>query len=147
MDGELKARLSRLFGRYRGRVRAAFLFGSRVEGRSGPLSDYDFAILPAPGLERGEARLDLISDLVCDLAAELGVREDLVDVVFLTDELPEELIYRAVLRGIVLYAESPEVLTSLRERALRYLDFKAHAEKLRLRERALAALGVGGRED
>ncbi len=144
MDDELKARLSGLFRRHRGRVRAAFLFGSRVEGRSGPLSDYDFAILPAPGLDAGKARLDLISELVCDLATELGVREDLVDVVLLTDELPEELIHRAVLRGVVLYAESSEVLTSLRERALRYLDFKVHAEKLRLRERALAALGVGG---
>jgi len=133
-------RIRGVFRRHRGRVRAAFLFGSRVEGRSGPLSDYDFAILPAQGLDRGEERVKLISDLVCDLGRELGVREDLVDVVILSDELPEELIYRAILRGVPVYAESPELLTRLRERALRYLDFRVHVERLGLRERALEAL-------
>lgn len=53
--------LKEVFRKHRGEIRAAFLFGSRVEGRAGPLSDYDFAVLPKREYMRGEGKLELIS--------------------------------------------------------------------------------------
>ncbi len=121
-------------------IRAAFIFGSQIEGRAGPLSDYDFAVLPKHGYERGEGKLELISDLLPALTRELGVNEDKVDIVLLVDPLPEELWYRATVRGIPLYVESDELLTDLRLKGLRFLDFQVHVKKLRLMELALKGI-------
>ncbi len=136
-------RLGRVFESC-GKVRAAFLFGSRVEGKAGPLSDYDFAVLPERGYERGVKKLNLISELLPELARELGVSEDKVDLFFLTGDLPEELWYRATVKGIPLYVESQDLLTELRLRGLRFLDFKVHERKLKLREIALKNLVGAG---
>ncbi|MEM2604064.1 MAG: nucleotidyltransferase domain-containing protein [Candidatus Korarchaeum sp.] len=124
-------------------LRAAFLFGSQVEGKAGPLSDYDFAILPREGYERGEGWLKLVSELLPILAEELGVSEGRIDLVALVDPLPDELWYRAILRGIPLYVEEG-LLAELRLRALRFLDFKVMVEKLKLREVTLRSLRVRG---
>ncbi len=130
-------RLEKVFRSCSNMIRAAFIFGSRIEGRAGPLSDYDFAVLPKPDYERGRKKLKLISELLPRLTRELGVDEDKVDIVFLVEPLPEELWYRATVRGIPLYVESEDLLTDLRLRGLRFLDFQVHVKKLRLKELAL----------
>jgi len=66
-----------------GRVLLVSVFGSRVKGRAGPLSDVDVAILPA------SRSLDERLLLACDLAAlaseAFGVPDDRVDIAFLDD--------------------------------------------------------------
>lgn len=126
-------KLAEVFEQFKGMIRAAFLFGSRAEGNAGPMSDYDFAVLPREGVRK----LDLISELLPALVEELSVPEDKVDIVLLSDPLPEELWYRATLLGIPLYVESGDLLTQLRLRGLRFLDFKVHVRKLKLLEISL----------
>ena len=66
-----------------GRVLLVSVFGSRVKGRAGPLSDVDVAVLPASCI------LDEKLLLACDLAAlasvAFGVPDDRVDIASLDD--------------------------------------------------------------
>lgn len=77
-------------------VRLAYLFGSRVDGTVGPLSDYDVAVL-ADGAQ------DLAA-LRAWLAHELGVALETnhADVVLL-NQAPVELAYAVVAQGDVVY--------------------------------------------
>lgn len=69
--------LAPLFRRHR--VRFAYLWGSRAEGRAGPDSDYDFAV----SMTLKPGALDPLLNLSADLSRRL--RTDAVDVVLLED--------------------------------------------------------------
>ena len=92
-------RLSRVFER-RGVV-LAYLFGSRARGTAREDSDYDFAVL----LPRDD--VDVVEEvaLALELAEELGVPPDKVDVVVLNKADPG-LVARVLREGKLLYARS-----------------------------------------
>lgn len=78
-------------------VSLAYLFGSRVSGEVGPLSDYDFGVLAAgPSVE---LRYRLGHDLGRLLDAER------VDLVFL-NQAPVELAFTIIAQGQLLYQQS-----------------------------------------
>ena len=96
MSGEMsRHRIRDVLARVRG-LRLAYLFGSRVDGPTGPLSDYDLAVL-----------FDQLADLPLartQLAHELGLvlDTDRVDVVSL-NRAPVVLAYAAIAQGELLY--------------------------------------------
>jgi predicted nucleotidyltransferase len=112
-------------------VLVAYLFGSAVRGRPGPLSDVDVAVLLAEGGHRTGRRLDLIGDL----AAAAGTDE--IDLVVL-NEAPNELAFRVIRDGRVLLCRDERARVRHRARTiLEYLDLeplrRALAEGLRRR--------------
>ena len=108
------AGLRRALSKLGGRLKLAVLFGSQVAGKAGMLSDFDIGIVP----EDGEDLLELISDVAAEVARELGVTEDRVDVVVLNPAgAPYELVYRALAEGILLYCKSRELFLDLMLRA------------------------------
>ena len=124
-----------------GRVLLVSVFGSRVKGKAGPLSDVDVAVLPA------SRSLDERLLLACDLAAlaseAFGVPDDRVDIAFL-DDAPLWLLFEALARGVVVYCADRELLASLRLKAVsEYLDFEVFKRKLNLEERYLEAVKRG----
>ena len=124
-----------------GRVLLVSVFGSRVKGRAGPLSDVDVAVLPA------SRSLDERLLLACDLAAlaseAFGVPDDRVDIAFL-DNAPLWLLFEALARGVVVYCADRELLANLRLKAVsEHLDFEVFKRKLNLTERYLEAVKRG----
>lgn len=77
-------------------IQLAQLFGSRVTGDAGPLSDYDIAVL----LDRTADGPAVRSQLAYESARRLD--SDLVDVVLLS-HAPIELAYAVITGGHVLY--------------------------------------------
>lgn len=76
-----------------------YLFGSRVRGRTGPLSDFDFAIL----LDRSSQTPTLQARMHHDLALLTGIGR--VDVVWLP-RAPIELQYAIIGQGVCLYRKN-----------------------------------------
>ena len=79
-----------------GGVRLVYLFGSRVEGDVGPLSDYDLGVLLDRSVEMSQVRARLYHELARFLET------DRVDVVLL-NRAPIELAYAVIVQGKVLY--------------------------------------------
>lgn len=77
-------------------ISLVYLFGSRVTGEIGPLSDYDFAILCDPSLDV----LDLQARLQHALTLLLGSNR--IDVVIL-HRAPIELAYHVIAEGALLF--------------------------------------------
>ena len=77
-------------------LKLAYLFGSQVGGRPGPLSDYDFGVL------LGDARD--VPALRARLAHELGraLGTDRIDVVIL-NRAPVELAYAVIAQGKLIH--------------------------------------------
>jgi len=80
-------------------IHLVYLFGSQVKGRTGPLSDFDFAIL----LERVSKTAALQAQLHHDLALLVGTGR--VDMVWLP-RAPIELQYAIIAQGLLLYRQS-----------------------------------------
>ena len=97
----------------------AYLFGSQAEGKAGPLSDVDVAVLLGPHVGREQwfqAQLDLIGALT-----NLFHRDD-VDVVVLNEATPV-LAYEVARFGQVLYEAEPGIRVDFELAALRrYVD-------------------------
>lgn len=82
-------------------VTLAYLFGSQAEGKAGPLSDVDVAVLLGPQVEREQwfqVQLDLIGALTC-----MFHRND-VDVVVLNEATPL-LAYQIIRHGQIIYED------------------------------------------
>jgi uncharacterized protein len=77
----------------------AYFFGSQVQGRTGPLSDFDFALL----LERGSHTPALQAHLHHELALLVGTGR--VDVVWLP-RVAIELQYAIIAQGVLLYRQN-----------------------------------------
>jgi predicted nucleotidyltransferase len=97
----------------------AYLFGSRAEGKAGPLSDVDIAVLLGPQVEREQwfqSQLDLTGELM-----SLFHRND-VDVVILNQAKPV-IAYEVVRSGRVLYEAQPGLRVDCEVAVLRrYVD-------------------------
>jgi len=105
-------------------VVALYIFGSRVQGVAGPLSDYDFAVLmKEAGHKRGGKAYDQLYDILAPLCPRT-LDNDIIDIVFLHD-VPLELKLHVVRYGRVLYETN--TLTRLRfetQTQLEYSDFR-----------------------
>ena len=77
-------------------VSLVYLFGSQVEGRLGPMSDFDLAVL----VDRTADGRRIQAHLAYELAR--AVQTDRIDVVLL-NRAPVELAYAIIAQGQVLY--------------------------------------------
>jgi predicted nucleotidyltransferase len=98
---ELREKITSLAQTYPA-ILLVYLFGSQVRGRTGPLSDFDFAIL----LERGRSTLAMQADVHHELVLQVG--NDKVDVVWLP-RVPIELQYAIISQGVCLYRQNLNV--------------------------------------
>jgi predicted nucleotidyltransferase len=112
----------------RDHVIAAYLFGSHGRGSPGPLSDFDIAVLHAPGLPPSGAfalRLDLAR------AAGEALATGEVDVVLVNEASPL-LRHRVVRDGLLLIDNDPPTRITFQANALRdYLDTQSLRDQLR----------------
>lgn len=77
-------------------IRLVYLFGSQVDGRLGPMSDYDVGVLIDRTGDERQVHARLTHELVCALGT------DQVNVVLL-NRAPIELAYAIIVQGRVLY--------------------------------------------
>jgi predicted nucleotidyltransferase len=96
MQTDLSKRVSHIIEKDHPEVTMAYLFGSRVEGHLGPLSDYDFALL----VERGADAAAVRSSFASALSRELESTR--IDVVLLSNA-PVELAFAVISQGEIVY--------------------------------------------
>jgi predicted nucleotidyltransferase len=112
----LENKLPAILGSLKG-VRLVYLFGSQAEGKTGPMSDYDVAVLVAPGTDGRQIQAQLSDELACAL------QTDRIDVVLL-NRAPIELAYAIVAHGQVLYEQDVETRVEYEAYVLsRYGDY------------------------
>jgi predicted nucleotidyltransferase len=109
VNGEIK-KLHLFFSTQTGQpeVSLAYLFGSRADGSSGPMSDYDIAVLYS------EMPPDALRYRLAHELSE-AMDTDRIDLVLL-NRAPVELKYAVILTGILLYEKSP----------VERIEFEAH---------------------
>jgi len=116
----------RAFLREQKHVKVAYLFGSRAEGKAGPLSDFDIAILLDNRVDKREGfnyRLKLLNDL----SFILKTRK--LDVVIMNDA-PLLLNYNVIKEGKVLYCRDELARMRFETYVLsRYLDRRYYDER------------------
>ena len=105
-------------------VVALYEFGSRPQGLSGPLSDFDFAVLMnKDGYKRGGKFYNTVYDLLSPLCART-LKNDVIDIIFLRD-VPLELRFHVVRRGVVLFETDSQVRLDFEEKTvLEYCDYR-----------------------
>ncbi|MFH0799306.1 MAG: nucleotidyltransferase domain-containing protein [Pseudomonadota bacterium] len=101
-----------------------YIFGSRSMGKSGPLSDFDYAVLlPESGHLRGDGLYFELYDLLSDISKRT-LKNDVIDIVFLRD-VGLELKFHVVRHGVVLFEKDPNVRLDFEaETTLLYCDFR-----------------------
>jgi len=77
-------------------ISLVYLFGSRIEGRLGPMTDYDLGVLIDRGADVGQVHARFTHELV------RALQTDRVDVVVL-NSAPIGLAYAIIAQGKVLY--------------------------------------------
>jgi predicted nucleotidyltransferase len=113
---ELKDKLSTILASLEG-VHLLYLFGSRVEGSLGPMSDYDLGMLVDRAADGRHLQAQLAHELACAL------QTDRVDVVLL-NRAPIELAYAIVAQGKVLYERNVATRVEYEAQVLgRYGDY------------------------
>lgn len=103
-------------------VRLAYLFGSYAQGKEGPLSDVDVAVLVDQRLSES-SRFDLRLKLIKRISEILRVKESgRLDVVVMNDA-PLSLNYEIIKEGRVLFAKDVEERVEMESKILsKYLD-------------------------
>ena len=96
MQTDLLKRVSHIIEMDFPEVKMAYLFGSRVEGHLGPLSDYDFALL----VERDADAAAVRSSFASALSNLMGSTR--IDVVLLR-KAPIELAFAVISQGEIVY--------------------------------------------
>ena len=105
-------------------VQALYLFGSRAQGRSSPLSDYDYAVLLS---ERGHSRLDELYQKLYALLSDMSPRSlknDVLDIVFLKDA-GLELCFHVIRYGALIHDVDAKARLAFEERIMSlYCDYR-----------------------
>jgi len=104
----------------------AYLFGSQAEGRAGPLSDLDFAVLFGPDVPR-EAWADRQIKLMGKLM-DLFARDD-VDLVVLNRATPV-MAHQVAVRGRVLYEAQKGTRARFQVSALHRYEDTRHLRRI-----------------
>jgi len=98
-------------------ISLVYLFGSRIEGHLGPMSDYDLGVLIDRGADAGQVHARLTHELV------RALQTDRVDVVVL-NRAPIELAYAIIAQGKVLYQRDAAARVEYEAQVLsRYGDY------------------------
>lgn len=85
------------------KIKLVYLFGSKVRGEMGPLSDYDFAVyLDEPDFKK---RFDLRLKLIDEFSRKLKTSK--IDVCILNDIKSPELKYNIVKEGKLIFGREP----------------------------------------
>ncbi|MDO8436394.1 MAG: nucleotidyltransferase domain-containing protein [bacterium] len=119
---DLKAinNLSKLFKLYP-KIKLVYLFGSRANGKIGPLSDYDFAVYldEKDPKKRFDLRLELLGKITTKLKTEN------VDLCVLNDIDSPELKYNIIKDGILIFEKEPFKVLLEPKILNEYFDFYA----------------------
>lgn len=102
MNDKILQQLESVFKNYP-EIKLVYLFGSRATGKSGPLSDYDFAFY----LDEKDKKK--MSDLKLVLMAKLGhlLKTDKIDLVILNMAESPELKYNIIKEGKLIFEQEP----------------------------------------
>ena len=104
-------------------ITAAYVFGSRVYGKTTKTSDYDVAVL-----FKGDHTLDELLDVTLRLADALNIDLNSIDVVGLNDA-PVEVAYDITAKGKLIYCADNELRVAFETQLIReYLDLKPYLD-------------------
>lgn len=116
MDEKSESRIRRFLAG-NDEVMLGYLFGSRVSGRVGPMSDYDFALFLSGRPEDPDFRYNVAHELTMRLPSG---NADLL----LLNEAPIELAYAVIAQGRCLFARSAVIRVEYEAYVLsRYGDY------------------------
>lgn len=102
-------------------IKLAYIFGSRVNGQEGPLSDYDFAVYFDL---RDKIRMsDIRFELLGKLSREL--KTDKIDLIILNMTESPELKYNIIKDGRLIYEEEPYKVIFEPRVLNEYFDFRS----------------------
>jgi len=102
MNNSQLSALRKIFEKIR-EVKLVYYFGSRAEGKAGPLSDHDFAVYLKSGSRKRRFNIRL------ELMAKIGrlLKTDDVDVVILNDLENTEMSYLIIANGRLIFEREP----------------------------------------
>lgn len=100
-------------------IKLVYFFGSRAEGKAGPLSDYDFAFYLDE--KKAQKRFDLKLELFSILGKKL--KTDNLDIVILNDTEGPELKYNIIKNGKLIYEKAPHKIIVEPKILNEYFDF------------------------
>jgi len=104
-------------------IAAAYMFGSRVYGKTTKTSDYDVAVL-----FKGDYSLDELLDVTLRLAKALNIDLNSIDFVGLNDA-PVEVAYDIIVKGKLIYCADNELRVAFETRLMReYLNLKPYLD-------------------
>lgn len=126
MDDKIK-QLIPIFKKYP-EVKLAYLFGSRANGKIGPLSDYDFAVYidEKDSIKRFDIRLEIMGKLSSIL------KTDAIDLIVLNEIYSPELKFHVIRYGKVIYEVEPYKLFVEPQILNDFFDFKYSLIKYKL---------------
>ncbi len=101
-------------------VKLGYFFGSRAEGKAGPLSDYDFAFYAD---EPDEAKVFGLRLALMDEISQL-LKTDQIDVVMLSSLDAPELEYQIIANGRLFYQQEPYRILVEPKILNRYFDYR-----------------------
>ena len=112
--------LNNIFNQYP-ELRLVYLFGSRIKGNVGPLSDYDFAIY----LENADKKK--MFEIKFSLQAKLSriLKTDDVDIVLLNTAESPELKYNIIKEGEIIFEKKASRVIIEPKILNEYFDFHA----------------------
>jgi len=101
------------------KIKLVYLFGSRANGKVGPLSDYDFAVY----LDEKDAkkRFDIRLELMGKISRVL--KTDALDICVINDIEGPELKYNIIKDGVLIYEKEPFKLLVEPKILTEYFDF------------------------
>lgn len=92
-------------------VIALYLFGSRAQGRAGPLSDYDFGVLlkdPQPVQRSSFELYEKLYEVLSPLTHPKSLEADVIDIVFLdSPRVPLELKVHIIQHSQTIFDAKP----------------------------------------
>lgn len=101
-------------------IKLAYLFGSQITGKTGPISDFDFAFYADSKDKKG--LYDLRFVLMDEISRALGT--DKIDVVFLNLTESPELKYSIIKEGELIFSQDPFKVLIEPKILNEYFDFR-----------------------
>lgn len=105
-------------------VQAVYLFGSRAVGKSGPFSDYDYAVLlKKNGHYRGDKLYFRLHDILSEISKR-RLKNDVIDIVFLRDS-GLELAFHVIRYGKIIFEKDTKARLHFETiTILKYCDYR-----------------------